>query len=84
MPRHVTIPTLLNYPSPLTNPVSLRVPGQVLPQIHHIAGPLENVTIRDAVCQVLEGGKRAFLEREKRYSLDRTPDIAETDGTTRR
>ena len=30
---------------------------------------LENPRIRKAVCDTLEGGERAFLERERRYRL---------------
>jgi energy-coupling factor transporter ATP-binding protein EcfA2 len=40
-----------------------------LPQISYTSGSLENPEIRSAVCQLLEGGERAFLEREKRYRL---------------
>jgi predicted ATPase len=40
-----------------------------LPQITYTAGSLENDTIREEVCEVLEGGRRAFLERERRYRL---------------
>ena len=35
----------------------------------HESGSLENSEIRKSVCQVLEGGERAFLERERRYLL---------------
>jgi energy-coupling factor transporter ATP-binding protein EcfA2 len=38
-----------------------------LPNISYSAGALENREIRQAVCNILEGGDRAFLERERRY-----------------
>jgi hypothetical protein len=41
----------------------------VLPLINYESGSLENPKIRRAVCDILEGGKRAFLERERRYRL---------------
>jgi len=40
-----------------------------LPEIDYRAGSLENPAIRGAVCEILEGGERAFLERERRYRL---------------
>jgi energy-coupling factor transporter ATP-binding protein EcfA2 len=40
-----------------------------LPTISYRSGSLENPEIRALVCQVLEGGERAFLERERRYRL---------------
>ena len=40
-----------------------------LPPIYYESGSLENPTIRRAVCGILEGGERAFLERERRYRL---------------
>lgn len=43
--------------------------GGGLPNITYDAGSLENPTIRHAVCDILEGGERAFLERERRYRL---------------
>lgn len=48
---------------------STPTPGGGLPTISYDSGSLENPTIRDAVCDILEGGKRAFLERERRYRL---------------
>ena len=33
-------------------------------------GSLENLEIRAAVCEILEGGERAFLDRERRYRLN--------------
>lgn len=40
-----------------------------LPNITYTSGSLENPQIRNAVCDILEGGQRAFLERERRYRL---------------
>nr|WP_197493253.1 AAA family ATPase [Woeseia oceani] len=40
-----------------------------LPKISYQLGSLENPDIRKAVCEILEGGERAFLERERRYRL---------------
>ena len=40
-----------------------------LPDITYETGSLENPRIRHAVCDILEGGERAFLERERRYRL---------------
>ena len=42
-----------------------------LPNITYRAGGIEDQEIRDLVCRILEGGERAFLEREKRYGLQR-------------
>jgi len=41
-----------------------------LPTIEYQSGSLENPTIRTKVCEILEGGERAFLERERRYRLE--------------
>lgn len=41
-----------------------------LPVITYKSGSLENPAIREAVCRLLEGGKRAFLERERHYRLN--------------
>jgi energy-coupling factor transporter ATP-binding protein EcfA2 len=38
-----------------------------LPNLSYESGSLENSAIRHRVCQILEGGERAFLERERRY-----------------
>ncbi|MDV7210103.1 TrlF family AAA-like ATPase [Azotobacter beijerinckii] len=46
---------------------SQRGSGEGLPTISYKAGALENCQIRQAVCNLLEGGDRAFLERERRY-----------------
>ena len=40
-----------------------------LPKISYRSGSIENPAIRSSICQLLEGGERAFLEREKRYRL---------------
>jgi len=40
-----------------------------LPEISYRSGGLENANIRADVCKLLEGGERAFLERERRYRL---------------
>jgi hypothetical protein len=48
---------------------SVRRAAGGLPEIDYQAGSLENAEIRGLVCQILEGGERAFLERERRYRL---------------
>jgi hypothetical protein len=45
------------------------VTGGGLPTITYRTGSLENPSIRHSVCDILEGGERAFLERERRYRL---------------
>lgn len=45
-----------------------------LPAITYWSGSLETKEVRSAVCSTLEGGERAFLEREKRYRIQR-PDV---------
>lgn len=52
--------------------------GPGLPSIKYQSGGLENDAIRQAVCRVLEGGERAFRERERRYDLPRDPRAART------
>jgi hypothetical protein len=52
--------------------------GPGLPSITYQSGGLENDAIRKAVCRVLEGGERAFRERERRYDLPRDPRTART------
>ena len=42
-----------------------------LPRISYYSGGLEDPKIRTAVCEILEGGERAFLERELRYAIKR-------------
>lgn len=43
-------------------------PGR-LPEMSYFSGGLEEPTIREAVCAILEGGKRAFQERAKRLRV---------------
>ena len=40
-----------------------------LPSIGYESGSIENPEIRKAVCRLLEGGRRAFLDRERRYRI---------------
>lgn len=49
---------------------SARADGIGLPTVTYRSGSLENPTIRKAVCDILEGGERAFLDRERRYRLN--------------
>lgn len=51
-----------------------------LPIISYESGSLENPPIRRSVCEVLEGGERAFLERERRYRLKWGMAQDEVDG----
>lgn len=45
----------------------------VFPEFNYHGGALEDVSgVRKRVCSILEGGERAFLEREKRYALSAT------------
>ncbi len=46
-----------------------RKDGSGLPSLSYRSGSLENPEIRKAVCDILEGGERAFLDRERRYRL---------------
>jgi energy-coupling factor transporter ATP-binding protein EcfA2 len=48
---------------------SIRESRDSLPSLSYECGSLENSEIRKSVCQILEGGERAFLERERRYRL---------------
>ena len=48
---------------------STRESSNSLPTLSYECGALENSDIRATVCQILEGGERAFLERERRYRL---------------
>ncbi|GAA3718505.1 AAA family ATPase [Sphingomonas cynarae] len=43
-------------------------PGE-LPPITYISGGLENAAMRDHVCDILEGGERAFKERARRLRV---------------
>jgi hypothetical protein len=55
--------------------VAERTVGQVTPRITYVPGSLEHSSkdaasgTREAVCTLLEGGERAFKEREGRYSI---------------
>jgi hypothetical protein len=40
-----------------------------LPELQYLSGGLENPQIREAVCQVLEGGEQAFRERARRLRV---------------
>jgi energy-coupling factor transporter ATP-binding protein EcfA2 len=44
-----------------------------LPEISYTSGALEDPAIRDAVCEILEGGAQAFRQRERRYGLAAPP-----------
>lgn len=44
------------------------VPGG-LPSLSYVSGGLENPTVRDEVCEILEGGKPAFEERARRLRI---------------
>ncbi len=48
---------------------AVRTSADSLPSISYQTGSLENSVIRKRVCEILEGGERAFLERERRYRL---------------
>ncbi len=43
-------------------------PGQ-LPPIGYVSGGLESEKIREAVCDILEGGEQAFQERARRLRV---------------
>jgi len=53
-----------------------------LPEIRYRSGALEHPEIRNAVCAILEGGERAFLERERRYRLHWESVVAPPSTTT--
>lgn len=55
-----------------------------LPTISYRSGSLENPNIRRSVCEILEGGERAFLERERRYRLRWDETIALSGSTQTR
>ncbi len=48
---------------------SERNDDSTLPTITYKSGSIENPDIREAVCRLLEGGRRAFLDRERRYRI---------------
>jgi ABC-type lipoprotein export system ATPase subunit len=50
---------------------SERTDPNYLPKISYSSGGLEDKTTRSEVCRILEGGERAFLERERRYAIPR-------------
>jgi ABC-type lipoprotein export system ATPase subunit len=50
-----------------------------LPSISYQRGSIENPEIRKAVCKLLEGGRRAFLDRERRYRIQ-SGDPEEDEG----
>lgn len=54
--------------------------GAGLPHIDYQSGALENRNIRELVCQILEGGERAFLERERRYRFRWGQDLLQEPG----
>lgn len=41
-----------------------------LPDLTYVSGGLENPTIREAVCEILEGGRDAFRDRARRLHVD--------------
>ncbi|MFA4986661.1 MAG: AAA family ATPase [Candidatus Brocadiia bacterium] len=58
-----------------------RLPGGGLPTIRYASGGLEDRVTRTSVCRILEGGERAFLQRDRRYALSRTPNATVARGT---
>lgn len=50
---------------------SIKDDGPGIPKINYESGSLENSAIRNSVCAILEGGRQAFIDREKRYRLIR-------------
>ena len=44
-------------------------PAGGLPPISYVAGGLEDASIREAVCNILEGGEEAFRERARRLRV---------------
>ena len=40
-----------------------------LPELRYLSGGLEDEAVRDAVCQILEGGAAAFRDRARRLRL---------------
>jgi predicted ATPase len=49
---------------------SERRDDQALPTMSYQSGTIENPDIRKQICRLLEGGERAFREREKRYRIE--------------
>jgi energy-coupling factor transporter ATP-binding protein EcfA2 len=55
--------------------------GGGLPEITYMSGSIENPLVRTAVCRLLEGGRRAFLDRERRYRIhDADADVYTDDA----
>lgn len=50
---------------------STRSDAKALPSIRYSSGGLEDGATRAAVCRILEGGERAFLDRDRRYAIPR-------------
>ena len=44
-------------------------PAGGLPSISYVAGGLEDASVREAVCNILEGGEEAFRERARRLRV---------------
>jgi hypothetical protein len=51
-----------------------------LPSVNYRCGAIENPAIRTLVCEILEGGKQAFLDRERRYRLSLDADRGPVRG----
>ena len=45
-------------------------PHGELPPITYMSGGLENTAIRKSVCDILEGGERAFKERARKLRVN--------------
>jgi hypothetical protein len=61
---------------------SERKEGGGLPRITYTSGSIENPDIRKSICLLLEGGRRAFLEREKRYRIESEASLSD-DGDSK-
>lgn len=48
-----------------------RTDSKSLPTIKYSSGGLEDKATRAEVCRILEGGERAFLDRDRRYAIPR-------------
>lgn len=55
---------------------SARKDAKGLPTIGYSSGGLEDKDTRAAVCRILEGGERAFLDRDRRYAIPRGRRVA--------
>lgn len=53
--------------------------GGGLPEIGYMSGSIENSVVRGAICRLLEGGRRAFLDRERRYRIHTAQDDTNSD-----